>query len=528
MRPKRTATVHYKVFLVEDEVATREGIRDNVGWHAMGLELCGEAADGEIALPQIETTQPDILITDIKMPFMDGLQLCKIIREHMPWIKIIIISGHNDFLYAQTAIKLGVTEYLLKPVSGQDLQSVLRKVVAILDQEKSELAYLKRLRSQAEASLSLQREKFLLRLVTGEESAISAIEQSQLLGLNILSPFYQVILLEIKPANSAQPLDFASSQQVEKLVAGILATNPDVLFTKKDIDEFVLILKGENLEQLKQESLFLLELIREEIEEKTGCHMAHGEGMPQQRLGDLHHSFAEALIKVKSARKPFEPDELQQLDHSALRRYLEQGQIQDFDPFYDDFILPLAEIALRSALLKHYVDLDILLSVTQFLSDLGGNASQIIPAAYAGESLDKVAHDLVEMRSRIRDLFALAIAFRENLEHGDRASLIQQAKKYIAARFSDHSLSLAEVAAQVNFSPNHFSAVFSAETGETFRDYLTRKRLDLARNLLSGTRLKCVEVAFQCGYNDPHYFSIIFRKNCGMTPQEYRKSARAK
>ena len=106
----------YKVFFVEDEIVTREGIRENVDWKANGFEFCGEASDGEIALPLLQTTRPDVLITDIRMPFMDGLQLCKIIRERMPSIKIIILSGHDEFEYAQKAIELGVTEYLLKPV----------------------------------------------------------------------------------------------------------------------------------------------------------------------------------------------------------------------------------------------------------------------------------------------------------------------------------------------------------------------------------------------------------------------------
>jgi two-component system response regulator YesN len=101
----------YKVFLVEDEIVAREGIRDNVDWKSAGFEFCGEAPDGEIALPLIETARPDVLITDIKMPFMDGLQLCRVIRERMPWVKIIILSGHDEFDYAQAAVKLGVTEY---------------------------------------------------------------------------------------------------------------------------------------------------------------------------------------------------------------------------------------------------------------------------------------------------------------------------------------------------------------------------------------------------------------------------------
>src|SRR5512139_1380668 len=135
----------YKVFFVEDEIVTREGIRDNVDWNAHGFELCGEATDGEMALPMLRTVRPDVLLTDIKMPFMDGLQLSKIVRERMPWVKIVILSGHDEFEYAQQAIKLGVTEYLLTPVTVQDLHQVLQKLSAQLNQERKEQENLRHL-----------------------------------------------------------------------------------------------------------------------------------------------------------------------------------------------------------------------------------------------------------------------------------------------------------------------------------------------------------------------------------------------
>ncbi len=112
----------YKVFLVEDEIVTREGIRDSVDWAAAGYEFCGEAPDGELALPLIRERRPETVITDIKMPFMDGLQLCRRLKETLPATKIIILSGHDEFRYAQEAIQIGVTEYLLKPIVPQDLR----------------------------------------------------------------------------------------------------------------------------------------------------------------------------------------------------------------------------------------------------------------------------------------------------------------------------------------------------------------------------------------------------------------------
>ena len=139
----------YKVFFVEDEIVTREGIRDNVDWQACGFEFCGEAADGEMALPLLRTARPDVLITDIKMPFMDGLQLSKLVRERMPWVKIIILSGHDEFEYAQEAIKLGVTDYLLKPIRFENMKTALLKLAAHSTRKEKSSATCKDYRSRS-------------------------------------------------------------------------------------------------------------------------------------------------------------------------------------------------------------------------------------------------------------------------------------------------------------------------------------------------------------------------------------------
>jgi two-component system response regulator YesN len=170
----------FKVFFVEDEIVTREGIRDHVDWNAAGYEFCGEAPDGEMALPLLQTLRPHVLITDIKMPFMDGMQLCRIVREHMPWMKIIILSGHDEFEYAQQAIQLGVTEYLLKPVTVQDMQNVLQKIALQLEQESKEKEKLQKLQDQIEENRAILRERLLLKLVVGAITPSEAIEKGQL------------------------------------------------------------------------------------------------------------------------------------------------------------------------------------------------------------------------------------------------------------------------------------------------------------------------------------------------------------
>ena len=127
-----------KVFLVEDEFVMREGIKNNVDWTAHGYEFCGEAGDGEVAFPMIQKLKPDIVITDIRMPFMDGLELSKLIKKEMPWIEIIILTGFEEFAYAKEAIKIGVAEYLSKPISGDELLKELDIVSARIEEKRKE------------------------------------------------------------------------------------------------------------------------------------------------------------------------------------------------------------------------------------------------------------------------------------------------------------------------------------------------------------------------------------------------------
>jgi len=522
----------YKVFLVEDEIVTREGIRDNVDWASVGFEFSGEAPDGEIALPLIEDTQPDVLITDIKMPFMDGLQLCKVVREHMPWIKIIILSGHDEFDYAQAAVKLGVSEYLLKPVSVKDLHGVLQRVTTALDQERKERERLKLLHDQVENNLALLREKFLLRLVMGGISSAEAIEQSQQLGLNIIANYYLVVLIKIELGEKSQPFDYNEYQLAEHIVSGLVSANPDVLLTKKDMEELVLLIKGDSPDQMTQDGNFLAEMVNHELKEKTNCSLAIEIGSPQRRLGDIHYSFAEALVKVRSTTKDSIPldsgvrgDQIKRLklDQSALERYLKSGVVKDFDVFFDAYFQPISEAALRSQLVKHYIFVDVILTAAQFVSELEGDVEQLIPDINQVDKLLANVKTIDQIRQEIRRIVTAALNFRNDQVNNERAMVIHQAKGFIDNHFSDPNLSLTGVAKQASLSPSHFSVLFSQEMGETFRDYLTRTRIERAKELLRTTNLMCYEVAERCGYNDPHYFSYIFKKNAGVSPQRFRE-----
>ena len=521
----------YKVVLVEDEIVAREGIRDNVDWRSAGFEFCGEAADGEMALPLIESARPDVLITDIKMPFMDGLQLCKIVRERLPWIKIVILSGHDEFHYAQEALKLGVTEYLLKPVGVQDLHGALQKVARQLDQERQEQEDLRELQDQVADNLKLRREKFLLRLVMGDASSLEAIQQSRQLKLDIIARWYQLTVLKAELCDQTDQVDFQQFQQVERIVANLVQHNPDVYLLKKDLDELVLLIKGGGREQVTQEGYFLSELIKNEVEATTSCLLRVGLGAPQERLSDIRHSFAQALAMVQQPGQvtrvgetagQVDKAELLKLDKAALENFLKFGNIAEFDEFFEAYLRPLSQAALDSYLIKNYIFIDLVLTMAKFVHRLGGVVDQVIPAISSVEMLLLNIKAVEQIQLEARKICASALAFRDSQASNQYVAVTQAAKTYINDHFDNPDLSLNEVAAHVNLSSSHFSTVFSRETGETFKEYLTSVRIEKAKELLKMTGLKTFEIAYQVGYKDPHYFSAVFKKQTGVSPTGFR------
>ena len=180
-----------KVFLVEDEFVIREGIKNNIDWETHGYEFCGEAGDGELAYPMIQRLRPDIVITDIRMPFMDGLELARIVRKELPDTRIIILSGHNEFEYARKAITLGVNDYLLKPVSSRD-------ILEAVDRSKAQILECRARRIERQSHSITQRELFFSNLYSGIlMGPAQMLQRAAQLGISLAAGAYQIILTEL-------------------------------------------------------------------------------------------------------------------------------------------------------------------------------------------------------------------------------------------------------------------------------------------------------------------------------------------
>jgi two-component system response regulator YesN len=526
---KKDGRMSYKVFFVEDEIVTREGIRDNVDWQANGFEFCGEASDGEMALPLLRAIKPDVLITDIKMPFMDGLQLSKIVRERMPLMKIVILSGHDEFEYAQQAINLGVTDYLLKPVTVDKLHSVLKKLALLLDKERNEQEDLKKLQDQVKENRASLRERLYLKLVVGAISPSEAIEKGQELDLDLIARCYLVVILKTELKDRSEQYDYDEYQRLQETIIRMAERDPDIFVLKKDFEDLILIMKGSTPEYLEEGCDLLLQEIEREVAQ-TRYQLTSAKGSSQNRIADICQSFVEALVNIQTTsagmisppNQAVERAELLKVDQSAVENYLRCGSRGEFDQFFDAFIRPLGETALKSSLIKNYIFVDIVLVAAKLVNELQGDIDKVIPELNSIETILSSVKTVEHLREQTYKILSLVISFRDSVSAGQYTFMIRHAKDYIHQHYMDADLSLRDLACRANISSSHFSSVFSQETHQTFKDYLTEVRITKAKELLRSTSLKSADIAYRVGYNDPHYFSSVFKKNTGYSPTEFR------
>lgn len=305
----------YSVFLVEDEIVAREGIRNSIPWDKTPYTLVGEAPDGEIALPAIRDIKPDILITDIKMPFMDGLALARIVRKDQPWMKIIILSGHDEFQYAKEAISIGVEEYLLKPVSASEMIRSLEKVTRQIETERERLSHMESLEMRVQTSDEIMRERLLNDLVTGQLEHIDVIDRALEVGVDLLPGGYVVMVVEFTIDSD----DFSQCAKARSLISSIVRERDELLHFSQSVEKEILLVKHMSEESLDETVYPLAQALKFEIERNTACLVSIGIGSVVDHLHETKRSYAYANRAMRY------------MDQTEERNILSAGDLQPDD-----------------------------------------------------------------------------------------------------------------------------------------------------------------------------------------------------
>lgn len=541
----------YKLILVDDEEEVRKGMLHKIDWAAHGFEVAGEAENGHEALAFAEKTPPDVVVTDIKMPFMDGIELSKALCEKYPTVKIIILTGFDEFEYAQKAINLNVVEYILKPISSKEFTEMLDKVKRDLDEEFAQKENVEALRRHYQESLPILREKFLSSLITSHVTDAEFLEKNNSYQTGIDGDFYLVSVVsndavsaEETEASVVSEVMFDPHKDKKLLKFAMLNVTGEVAAKYKlgpaflHDDNVVVILSFRNTE--KDEAinrvLAAFEEVRQCIEKYLRFTVTIGVGTFCTSPADLSRSYRNAINALEyrlilgnnkviciqdvepKCREKVEFDELKErLLMSAIR----VGNADEIEGTIHGLFRDIIELKVSFKDYQIYL-LEMLTTILKVARDLCvdmdclfGRNHNLFMEMYGFT-------DIHEVRSWITGICLKIISYISKERKDTCKLIVKKAKKYIQEHYHESDTSIDKVCKHLYISPTYFSTIFKRETKLTFVSYLTQTRMEAAKELLRTTTLRASEIAEKVGYSDPNYFSICFKKYHSVSPTTYR------
>lgn len=533
----------YKIVLVEDEKTVRDAICGIIAWDSLGFELAGEAGNGQEALDIIEAAEPDVIITDICMPFLDGLELARRAALISPTSRVVIITGFDEFDYAQKAVKLNVYDFILKPVTASEFSETLLKIKQELDREFVERTNLERLKEQYAESLGVLRNRFFLNLFMGNLDRMDIQTSIERLSLDIISDRYIAAILRLdnisevahsfgednKPLASFAVLNIMQDI-LEKYDQAVIVNDKDyqysVLFIQKRWDD----------KDFKTHVLRIVDEIIISLKKYMNMVISAGIGDECDALDKVRYSYNDAATAleyrvligcgkaiVKSdveRRSSFVYQNIQ----DKLTRFANTLKIGTKQEILEDLDLFFSVIQHENTGLSVFRTSLMELSVTiiKAYSHLNALGDENIQTDF--QLLYKVLEmeDLSEIQQYFRDA-CMKLYDQIMRERQDEWTILaEKAMLFIKDNYQNKNLNVQMVCDHLHLSASYFSRVFKNGTGDKFVDCLTALRIDRAKELLRNTALKSYEIADMVGYQDPHYFSHIFKKKTGATPREYR------
>ena len=546
-----------KIFLAEDEVVVRETIKRMIPWEELGFELVGEAADGEMALPLLIRQQPDLLITDIKMPFMDGLTLARLAKKEIPGLKVVILSGYDDFNYAKQAIGIGVEDYLLKPITKNALIERLSEIRSRYEHEKTQKEYYEKFHREMQAYEKNSIRDFFEALVRGSMDMMEVYKRAEKLGLDIVAEAYNVLIFTMNcDEDFSGQRDEYSSWEAEslELLENFFAGHSSAMLFRSNIFSYGVLLNGQR-ETIEENTRACVDEIRKILSRQDGRRewfLAVGQSV--ERLSQIQKSYHTAS-RAFSQRYLYDEnilyyDEMETMEHpggqaetednaylqkvdvnalnpAILQKFLSNGLQEETENFVKDYFYAIGQEPMESLVFRNYVILNVRFSVISFIKGLGCDTNEM-ESADTEEVLAESGKNMESAITYAKKMISQAIEIRDQNSGNKNRSILKTAVDFIDSHYMEEDISLNTVANVANVSANHFSALFSQNMGQTFIEYLTTLRMNKAKELLRCTGMRSSEIAGEIGYKDAHYFSYLFKKTQGMTPSDYRKAREEK
>ena len=527
----------YKVILVDDEEEVREAIRRRIDWEEIGFSVVGTAENGEEALELAEACEPDVVMTDIQMPFMDGLTMLKKLKEKIPDLRCVIFSGYDDFEYAKEAIRLEAEEYILKPVDADELRAIFTRIRERLDEQLKQRRNVEQLSKYYEESRPMMKEQLIIGLLEGRELQFDLERYQRDYNLQLESAFYCAGAFRITPMGNEKEIlnknlmAVSLKQIVIERFRGLLSVEAFVY-----LDTVCVLAR---LKSTAQYGVFVEEMdkICKIAHKSLKANVSAGIGRICGNAESIHTSFLEAK------------------DAFHHRIFVGENQaicINDVDPSYsvEDYvsekqirhIMRQVKVGTKESIEKEIYDFidklkrsninlnQLQIFYAEFMVELyrlsRGHVIDPKQAGFGNVNTNEELEGFASMDEFADRLIELSEILWEKINNGRLDStrkLAEDARQYIADHYSESTLSVDNICSYLGVGTSYFSSVFKKETGVSFVTYLTDVRMNEAQRLLDTTDEKSYIIAGMVGYEEPNYFSYVFKKHFGISPSKYRQ-----
>lgn len=534
----------YKLIIVDDEESVREGMQRYLDWNAFNIEVTGTAQDGIQALALVEKVMPDIVVTDVRMPQMDGIQLSKQLSARNPFTKIVFVSGHDDVEYLKNALQVKAIDYIFKPLRMDELRGVIERVVKQLQKEEQGRQGIADMRSKLSLSMPLLREKFLMSLIKDglKYQPAHVQEKLEFLGLELpVEAFYWLIsvcidgkseVAENQTEAARQLLSYAiiniCQELIEKHMGGYVIENNN--------SEYIGILWSAHTDDPEDGLYVLATEICNNLEHWLGMSVTIGVGERVSGLRDLPLSYSYAREAAQQRwhlgnkriitldHYSSTEDEYPRVEHTSNDLFVSAMRTGDTKNLVEElrqvFSL-LARNRHKGFLYVRNVTLEWLLIANRLLIELqlhdletDSKEKELFERLYQLETLSEleyaVTNYLLDICNKIHDKRSMK-----------PKNAVERIRQVIEQKYGE-DLSIEKIAEEVFLSPTYMCFFYKQETGVTVVEYLTKVRMEKAKDMLRDPSIKFYEISNRLGYMNPSYFSKLFKKYSGVTPSAYR------
>lgn len=531
----------YRMIVVDDEAWIRERLVHTIDWDQLGFGVVHEATCGEEALALAAEVQPDLILTDIRMPHMDGLELIERLKERRLAAKVVIISGFSDFEYAKKALSLGASDYILKPVEDDDLLGVVARCLEQIETDRQKEALLKKADDQVNKRLPLLKEMLFSKLIMGHKPDEQKLRDTLAdFGLTNKGLRHACLVLQVPEAEAlpterkpdANFIPFVLRNLLQDLLPSV--SENEIVFAHAD-EVMCIVSSFEGDDALARTCLTMSDDIRNIVHKIVGSALVIGLGGAVGDLLDISASYRQAKQMLlhgyldsgrskdtKSAAGPHKTGGYRLYDTEALINHIRVGNKAAALASLDQIVRENRGI--RPIDLK-FIYIDIVNSVVRTAVEGSGAAEDFSKFSLHFFELLQQSQSTDEIHGLLGDTITRIIGFLEHSQSKKRRKVIEKALEYMELHYTEE-LNLNAVAERFYLNASYFSKIFKEELGVSYTKYLMEFRVNKAAELMSDPTLKIYEISRRVGYEDVQYFTKMFKSFKGVTPGQYREKIR--